>query len=424
MDNLFIKTFWFTNMVLWVVLSGFYLYTTNKGLLVKKGYSQKYISYFRRSQTIRIVLIALVLPVLEIVSALIVNWFSGKLVWPGHLPLVAVTLVVLTIPFKYFDESFHQKKLKQLATETGEDIAIDFSFRTLYLIFNPALELGLAIAGLLYGMLFLRIEQWTVSLFLLFPWLMYFTARGTRYQTKPILKDNYRYMFFFNLLSFALFFVYFFSNLMIRITEAVQTVAGSATIVLVERFPVIVLLLAGLLIGALLFGRIFMYIGNYRQFHREISGHGKSTDSTARKLLFPFVSVGGLLIFTWIALFAGMFETNRLQVGEVLEKYIISQTEGVKDTVIVIDAGGVTVKNELYNDWLNKENDADKLVNELKSRCCPPDLIYSCRIKLCTKDKTEDYTACCFKTLDTLPFNTPVKFEYNTANEIVAMVGY
>ena len=226
MEQFFITAFWATNTTLWVALLILYLILTNKNSLQKKGYNKKYISYLRKSHLIRICCIAVLLPLIIIFSAWIVIKVTGELVEEAQLAYIVLILFILIIPIKYLDETINQKWIRKLALDTKEKIVIDLKYKTLHLIFNPWYELILGISGLVYGIFFLRIEQWVIYLFLVLPWFMYLTIRGVKYQVRPYLKDNYKYLFSFNLFSFLFFFLYFISNLVIKLQDTVDILAS------------------------------------------------------------------------------------------------------------------------------------------------------------------------------------------------------
>jgi hypothetical protein len=209
MEPFFIKTFWITVIMLWIALVILYFILTSKRLLERKGHHEKYIAYLRKSHLIRICLMAVLMPLLILISAWIIFKLTGRLEDEAQLAYIVLVLIVLVVPFKFIDERINQKRIRDLALETQEKIAVDLNYRSLHLIFNPVWELILAPMVLSYGILFLKIEQWIVYLFLIIPWFMYLNIRGTRYQTRPYLEDNYKYVFTFNIFNFLFFLAFF-----------------------------------------------------------------------------------------------------------------------------------------------------------------------------------------------------------------------
>jgi hypothetical protein len=186
--------------------------------------------------------------------------------------LYVMIVFVLVIPIKYLDETINQKWIRKLALDTNEKVVIDLNFKTLHLIFSPWYEVILGIAGLIYGILFLKIEQWVVYLFLILPWFMYLTIRGVKYQVRPYLKDNYTYLFTFNLFSFVVFLLYFFSYLVIKLRDAFDILRSGMPATGVHGKSPVLLLILGFTISAGWIGRIAIYLANYRKFSAEIGG--------------------------------------------------------------------------------------------------------------------------------------------------------
>ena len=272
MEPHFVKTFWITLIMLWVALIILYFILSDRKSLERKGHNEKYIEYLRKSHFIRICIIAVLLPLLILFSAWLVFLITGPLTEEVQLAYIVVVLIVLVVPFKFIDERINQKRIKELALDTKEKIAVDLNYKTLHLIFNPLWEVILTPAALFYGIIYLRIEQWVIYFFLLIPWLMYLTIRGTRYQTRPYLKDNYKYLFTFNIFNF-LFFLFFFGAYFLSEIQDSVGVARSIglSISFREFFPTLLLLFAGLIIILGLMSRLAIYLANYKIFNRVYS---------------------------------------------------------------------------------------------------------------------------------------------------------
>lgn len=381
MEPIFVKTFWITVIMLWVALVLLYFILTNKGSLQRKGHKQEYIDYLRRSHLIRICIIAVVLPVLILCSAWIVSQITGALTEEAQLGYIVVVLIVLVIPFKFIDERINQKKIRELALETKEKVTIDLNYKTLHLIFNPWIELVLGIASILYGVFYLHIEQWIVYLFLLFPWFMYFNIRGIRYQTRPYLKDNYKYLYAFNLFSYTFFLFYFMAYIIRRGSEIFDRFSSEFTSgINNSHLPSILLLIVGVLIALGNAGRIGLYLSNYRPFNLEISGNPDTSKSHfPRKLLFFAISVLIVLSLSGLGIMTGLTGNDQSEVGMVLEKYIIEE-EG--------------------------------------------DSIMYCSIELCNNHESKDYRVCCISTYEMLIPNILVKFKCERGNTITEVIEF
>ncbi len=275
------------------------------------------------------------------------------------------------------------------------------NYRTLHLIYNPWLEVLLGILCLAYSILILKIEQWVVYIYLIIPWLMYFTIRKLRYQVRPYLKDNYKYLFAFNIFSFLFFFGYFFVSLMIRM----QAEGGvSATNQILPRLW----LSLGFIISATLFARIGVYLASYKRFNAEISGKiYEIRNPRARKLVFFVASMLLLVSLTGIGLLTDILKRERIQVGRVLEKYVIDPDNGQPDTLAVI-SGMSPSGFQVVTDILQDHADGN--------------LKLTCRIEECQSKDIRSYEICCSQTFDRIPMGTLVKFGYSPEFTITRLI--
>ena len=162
METFFIKTFWITVIMMWAALLVLYFILTNRASMQRKGHNEKYIAYLRRSHTIRILLIAVLLPVLILLSGWIVTLLTGPLTGEVQMAYIVVVLILLVIPFKFADERINQRRIRELAMETREKVAVDLNYRILHRIYNPLWELVLGPTAFFYGFFYLRIEQWII----------------------------------------------------------------------------------------------------------------------------------------------------------------------------------------------------------------------------------------------------------------------
>jgi len=412
METFFVKVFWLTNILLWIALLILYFILTNKSSLEKKGYTKKYIEFIRKSQRMRIISIAIIMPLLELISALIVYLLTGPLLTENQLAYIIILLFVLIVPFKLLDEKISKNKLKDLALETKEKIAIDLNFQTLHLIFNPKLELLITASAFFFGIIFLKIEVWIVYIFLILPWLMYFTMRGMKYQTKPYLVDNYKYMFAFNTFSFLFFFVYYHSSLLSKISESLFM--ANTTVMDInqgEFLPLLILLLAGFLISILLLGRVAVYISNYKKFKSDIKGLSeKVRNSFARRLIFVSAAMIILLVFTGLGLFTDIITKRNNEVGKVLKKYAIDFSGAQADTIILvpnsISYNPIASNEMVQNDYVQ----GNKFVKLF------------CEIEVCNANKVKRFEICCYQTFNKLLPETIIKFTYDSNRIITRLI--
>ncbi|KPK83633.1 MAG: hypothetical protein AMS27_12325 [Bacteroides sp. SM23_62_1] len=426
MDPFFVKTFWITVGMLWIALIILYFILTDRSSLERKGYNEKYISYLRKSHLIRICLIAVVLPLLILMAAFIVSKITGPLQEEVQLAYIVIILMILVIPFKYFDDRINQKRIRELALDTKEKIAIDLRYKTLHLIFKPWWEIVLGAAALAYGILVLKIEQWIIYLFLLFPWLIYLTTRGTRYQTRPYLKDNYKYLFSFNLFSFIFFLFYFCAYFIMKIYETFEYLsAGEVVITSVILLPRILLLSAGLLIIICLTGRIAIYISNYRLFNNEMNElPGRDSNPLARKLVFFFSALLILFTFSGVALLTGMFKVEKTDVGIIKKKYLIEKNRMDRDTVAIFDQASIYYLSGDMNRIVKLTGTSDLQGDELDRLFHRENMRMFCTVEICKTNRIRDFEICCRSTFDELPFESRVKFVYRPDHTITRLIDY
>lgn len=392
MEPFFARIFWITVIMLWAALLILYFILSNRESLRRKGHTEKYIAYLRRSHTSRIVLIAIVLPLLILLSGWIVTLITGPLSEEVQVGYIVVLLVLLVVPFKFVDERINQKRIKELALETQEKVVVDLNHKVLNQIFNPFWELALAPAAFMYGLFFLKIEAWVIYLFLLFPWFMYLNIRGTRYQTRPYLKDNYRYMFSFTIFNFLFFLSYFAAYFLLKIKEVLTLPASPGTYLL---------LLIGMVITLGLTIRTAIYLANYKAFNRTIDGASDFLKTPfTRKLVFALTGI--LLLFTMmgIGIFTGLVKEPHMQVGIVQEKYILQNHREYQDTLVVINKYRSFDAKDFETYFLNK------------------DVKMSCKVLLSTTNQVKCYTICCPSIFKELPVGPIVKFEYGSGFSI------
>jgi hypothetical protein len=392
MEAFFVKIFWITVGMLWTALLLLYFILTNKNTLKRKGHNEKYIAFLRRSHTIRILLIAILLPLLILLSAWIISLITGPLNQEVQLGYIVLLLILLVSPFKFLDERINQKKIRELALETKEKVAVDLKYKVLHQIFNPLLEIVLGPLTFLYGFLYLKIEVWIIYLFLLFPWFMYLNLRGTRYQTRPYLKDNYTYTFSFNIFNFLFFLFYFIMYFLKKIPE----VSGSSPVP-----GTYVLLLAGMVLILGHTVRTAIYLANFRIFKQAISGENISLHTApGRKLGFALSGVVLIFALMGIAMITGLHEKKRIDVGTIQQKYILQDQKDHCDTLLMIGRY-YSMDEKDYKRYLSME-----------------DIKLSCKVIISRTGQEKTYEVCCPSTFKDLVVGEIVKFEYGSGPTI------
>ena len=103
--------------------------------------------------------------------------------------------LILVIPFPILDIRKSRKEYKKLAIETGASIVIDMKFKVLHTFFNPAIELIFFLLFIGYFLLAPNAIPILVFIHLIIPWLIYLSARGSKFLTRPLMKDGYLLLF-------------------------------------------------------------------------------------------------------------------------------------------------------------------------------------------------------------------------------------
>lgn len=253
-DLLKIKYFIAFNGFIWLLLLAVGVYQTNRSVLKRKGFADEYITFLRQYYLKKTILIAILLPVLELLSVYI---FIKIFERPTNLTdwaIIVFILFLFVIPFKYLDDKVLSRGLKDLAINTKARVMVDLKHKTLHLIFVPYIEIILSFIYFIYSIVVLR-QEYIVYFFILIPWLLYLTARGARYQNKPLIKETYIGAFILILINHIIALGYLLYRVIICI--------GSC-----ELFK----LVFGFIIAMLLISRIIYYLSNYPAFKSNVSG--------------------------------------------------------------------------------------------------------------------------------------------------------
>jgi len=198
-----LSVFWISCIILWVFLLAVTLYQTNRGILERKGYSEAYVAYLRRSGLRRNTGIAIVVPLLGIVAGVLVYAVAGDIDMPEHAGYVLLLWLLLIIPFPIIDHRRSAKETKEIVLKTGATVVVDLNYRVLHLVFQPRLEALLAILYIVYFVFFFgpfHIALIHVALL----WVIYATARFGRHVTPPAMRDAYLFLFTFIMVNQAL----------------------------------------------------------------------------------------------------------------------------------------------------------------------------------------------------------------------------
>ncbi len=240
--------------ILWLFLLVFYLFMTNTKRLRKKGYNETYQKFLKKDTKKRTIGIAWMMPLIEIVAALIVKLIFGENLKEKHMIYWFLFILLFIAPFPILDMKKTNKKYKGLAKQTQSDIVIDFNFNIFHLIFLPTIELFLGLFYIAYFVLTLG-GMHLGMLHILIPWLFYGSARMSKNQILPALRDYYIYCFIFLLFNYllALFHLVRESVFCYNTNDISNTSS-----------------LSGILLSLLLFGRIIFYLIHLPRFRKSL----------------------------------------------------------------------------------------------------------------------------------------------------------
>jgi hypothetical protein len=402
MNPAFKIMFWSSNLTVWLALIIAYMVLTSTRLLKKKGYTPEYINFLKRSQSIRILSVMVLFPVLEVISALIVRQLTGPLVGVEQAGYIVLVLFFLVIPLKYLDETLNRLWLKRLALDTGSKVVVDMKYQTLHLIFRPSWEVILGIACLAYGIFVLHVEYWMIYLHLILPWFMYFTARGTRYQTRPYLKDNYLWLFVFNVLNFSVIMVFF-------------------SLFLFRQYHALVpwMILSGIALIVALAGKLAYYLVQYPRFRKELSGVHEASKPPRFRTIALMIILGIVTLGSGYIL--GNASSHGVDVGNVSQKYIVHFDGERKDTLLLISTERIELYDTNYRFLLNggslEEGNLETLANQEADA-----LEFHLKMDLTVTKQSADFIVglCQYRNVE---INSLIKFRYNH-NVITELIDY
>lgn len=194
----------------WIFLFLFYNIYANESRLKRNGHNEPYISFLRKDYQKRCIGIALALPILLLTAYSIFWLFAGHPNAYNQLIYIFLIFLILVIPFPLMDIKKSKKEYKRMAMETGSEIIIDMKYKVLHRFFNPIIEVAFTILFTLYFVISKNNIPVLVFVHLLLPWLIYFSARNSKYLTKPLMKDGYLMIFSIITINFliVLFYIY------------------------------------------------------------------------------------------------------------------------------------------------------------------------------------------------------------------------
>lgn len=200
-------TLWYiflgNTVLIWVFLGLATAVMFSRSRLRKKGHDSDTIEFLIRDNRKRCLGIAVVVPLTELLAAVLVSLIFGGILTYDHLIYVFLVTVLFIIPFPILDYVQSRKDFRTLVVEGGRKVAIDMGYRTWHLVFRPGWE---AISTTLVIAFFVRQGEYfnlaMVHLGIL--WLLYLAGRGGRFLTGPSLSDLYQGNFLFMVVNHML----------------------------------------------------------------------------------------------------------------------------------------------------------------------------------------------------------------------------
>jgi hypothetical protein len=233
------------------------LYQVNREVLKRKGYSDQYVEYLRRSCLRRNVGIAIIVPVLGILAGFLVYAVAGDIKTPQNASYVLLLWLLLVVPFPILDHRKSARESKEIVQATGATVVVDFNYRVLHLVFQPWLEAILSSFYVLYFVLFFgpfHIALIHVALL----WALYGTARFGRHLTAPAMRDAYLFLIVFMMINQGLLLFHLSREMLIWYSCCAE--AGADT-----------RLIAGSLLGGAMAIKLFVYLFRVPEFSTRLS---------------------------------------------------------------------------------------------------------------------------------------------------------
>lgn len=189
--------------VLWLFLAFTTILLFGTRRLRRKGYDDRHIAFLQRENRNRCLGIAIVLPLLALLSALVVSSVFGGITTYEHFLYVCLLTVIAVIPFPILDYIQSRKKQKAIAMDLKQVIVIDWNHRIWHLVFKPSWEIASGLAVVVYCAwlgLYFHLAMLHIGIL----WLLYQAARGGKYLTGPSMSDLYQYNFVFMVINHGL----------------------------------------------------------------------------------------------------------------------------------------------------------------------------------------------------------------------------
>jgi len=188
--------------VLWLFLgfTSVLLFRTSR--LRRKGHDDRYIAFLQKENRARCLGIAIVVPLVALLSAVAISAAFGGITTHNHFLYVCLLTLIGIAPFPIFDFIKSRKKQKAIVIDLKKTVVIDWNYKTWHLVFQPWWE---SVSALLIVSYFAWMGEYfnLAMLHIGILWLLYLAARGGKYLTGPSLNDLYQYNFVFMAINHA-----------------------------------------------------------------------------------------------------------------------------------------------------------------------------------------------------------------------------
>lgn len=210
--------------------------------LKKKGYSEKRIKIQKKMNLIAVLYMIPLFFILQLIMGIIISANIGLEAYLDEyhytLNLVMIVLIPLIIPLIPIQNRLTSK----IANEPGENITIDFNFKSLKQFFNPFFELLYSLVLISIVLLIMKDIKDVYAFILLLEmiWFIAIYLRFIKNEGKSALKDTYRQMwivtYIYQILLFTLFLLNSISSMMNSISLLKILAFSIGTILTIVKF--------------------------------------------------------------------------------------------------------------------------------------------------------------------------------------------
>jgi len=227
-----------------------------------RGHDERFVTFLQRENRVRCLGIAIVVPLLALLSGLAVTAVFGGITTYRHFLYVCLLTLIGIMPFPILDSIRSRKKQKAMALNLKQTVVIDWNYRTWHLVFRPGWEIASALALIAYD-IWLGVYFHLALLHVGILWLLYLAARGGKYLTGPSLSDLYQYNLVFMVINQGLIIFH-----LVRLVNRCCPQPGRPDHVV------------GILLIAVWGLKLLYYLFKIPQFRRELAGLAETREAS------------------------------------------------------------------------------------------------------------------------------------------------